>query len=109
MPKDPKHFVVSDPATFDGNPYEVAERAMKQSGAVASVLDWTLDVAHNMLRSAEMERQIHETGHADAGAWDESAQARLLAKLREEAQKIEKMCATLEKAASFDPKHPPKE
>lgn len=109
MPKEPKTFTVADPATFDGDPFEVADRALKQAGAVAVVLRDALAGSRNMMRSAEMERQIYADGKADAEAFDESAQARILAGLMESAEQIDRGCKLLAKAASFNPRHPPKE
>ena len=109
MPQETKHFTVSDPTTFDGDPFEVAERAMRQAGAVAGVLRDALEGAYGMVQNAEMERQIYATGDADVKAFEKSPQARRLGVLIDESEAIVKACAVMARAAGFNPKHPPKE
>jgi hypothetical protein len=109
MPKEPKTFTVADPATFDGDPFEVAQRAMEQARAVAGIFRFALEGALPMLRSAEMERQIYATGEADAEAFDTHAQARMIGAMVQDCAEVERMCGLLAKAAGFNPRHPPKE
>jgi hypothetical protein len=109
MPKNPKTFTVADPATFDGNPFEVAERALKQARGVAVVLRDALEGSRNMMRSAEMERQIYATGKADAEAFDSGPQVRILESLLDNVAGTIKGAELLTKAASFNPRHPPKD
>lgn len=109
MPKNPKTFTVADPATFDGDPFEVAERAVKQAGAVAGILRDTLNEARNMLRNAEMERQIYANGKADAEAFDTGPQNGILDSLIRNTDGTIKGTELLAKAAAFNPRHPPKE
>lgn len=109
MPKNPRTFTVADPATFDGDPFEVAERAVKQAGAVAAILRSTLNDARGMLRNAEMERQIYAEGEADAEAFDTGPQNRILDSLIANTDGTIKGAELLAKAAAFNPRHPPKE
>lgn len=108
MPERPKTFAISDPASFDGDSYEVAERSMRQAGAVAGLLMETLQGARKMVRNAELERQIHANGEADALAFDASPQGRTLDAMIIDAENAIKRCAILARAAAYDPKHPPK-
>lgn len=110
MPKQEKTvFVVVDPRTFDGNPYDVASRACLQAQSVARVLAECIDSTAIVARNAQLERNLHETPKdARAGEWEDSPQSRQFNKLYAEAKKIEQQLDTLRKAASFDPKHPPK-
>jgi putative heme iron utilization protein len=109
MPHEPKHFVVTDPTGYDGDPFEVAERAVRHAGATAAIYRNALLAAKPMVRNAEMDRQIHATGAADAEAFDESALAKRLDALVAEAEAAVRTCTLLSRAAGFDPKHPPKE
>lgn len=109
MPRDPKHFVVADPATFDGNPYEVADRALAQASAVADVLTDALEQTYPMLRSADFERQIALNGNCDDDEFENSGLAKRFKSLHATLADAKRTLAVLRKAASFDPKHPPKE
>ncbi len=109
MPKNPKTFTVADPALFDGDPFEVAQRAVEQASAVAAIFRGTLEGAFPMLRSAEMERQIYATGKADAEAFDQQAQAKIIGAMVRDVAEAERRLSLLAKAAGFNPRHPPKE
>jgi hypothetical protein len=109
MPREPKRFVVADPATFDGNPYEVADRALAQAAAVADVLTDALESAYPMLRSAEFERQLHSVGECSDEAFENSALAKRFNALHASIGDAKRTLRILRRAASFDPKHPPKE
>lgn len=101
-------FVVADPKNMDGNPYDVAERALRQSAAVASILEETLTAARTMTRNAEMERQLSLTGECSAADFEDSAIARRLDKVRENTASAIRDLELLAQAAGFDPKNPPK-
>lgn len=104
MPHDPITFTVTDPRGFDGDPYEVAQRATLQAQAVARVLATCLMTANLMARNAEMERQLSAGKEADASAWEDSVPARMYARLHRDAKTIERALAALTKAAGFNPK-----
>lgn len=101
-------FTVADPTTFDGDPFEVAERALYQSVAVARVLQGTLKGARNMARNAEMERQLFATGECDAAAFEGSAQARRIDEVAELAELAERSLQGVAKAAGYNPRKPPR-
>jgi hypothetical protein len=84
MPREPRTFTVADPTTFDGDPFEVAERALRQAGAVAFVLSEAIEDARGMVANAEMERQIYANGEANIEAFDNGPQARKLTALATE-------------------------
>lgn len=109
MPKQPKTFTVADPATFDGNPYEVADRALAQASAVADVLTQTLEMAYPMLRTAEFERQLHAEGECSDEAFEASPHTKRFNALAVDITTAKNTLGILRRAASFDPKHPPKE
>lgn len=109
MTENLKTFAVANPNSFDGTPFEVADRSVKQAGAIAGVLRNALTEAVPMIANAEMERQIHANGKADYKAFEASALGKQFAVLIAQAEGIERKCAILARAASFDPKHPPSE
>jgi hypothetical protein len=109
MPREPKTFTVADPATFDGNPYEVADRALAQAGAVADVLTHALETAYPMLRTAEFERQLHANSECSDEDFEKSALAKRFNEVGITVAGIKHTLNVLRRAASFDPKHPPKE
>jgi hypothetical protein len=97
-------FVITDPRTYDGNPYEVAERAVRQAEALAGILVETIELAALMARNAEMERDLVMTGECDAPGWPDSAQGRRYTALGTVVGEVEKALGGLAKAAAFDPK-----
>lgn len=103
---DTQQFAIADPRSFDGDPFEVASRAVRQAEAVAAILATALDGAHVMARNAELERQLIANGDCDAVAWDESAQNQKWDSVEEAVAAVRKDLATLSKAAGFNPKAP---
>ena len=108
MTHEPQKFVVTDPRTFDGNPYEVALRACKQASAVARILSQCIETATIMGRNAEMSRREESTGDPGAKEWEDSPYGRKFARTHHDAKQIEQSLEQLGTAVSFDPKHPPK-
>lgn len=105
MNSDTKTFTVADPRTFDGDPYEVAARAVAQAEAVARILVHCTETASIMARNAQLERNLIETPHdARAPEWDESPQGKRFVELAKTAETIQKNLKVLGKAAAFNPK-----
>lgn len=104
-------FTVADPRQFDGDPFEVAERACAQAQAVARVLAACIQSAEIMARNAEMSRNLAETrDDARATEWDSSTQAQKFRAQAEAAEEAERVLGQLSRAAGFNPKAPlPKE
>jgi len=111
--QDPLVFTVTDPRTFDGNPYDVAARSMTQVRGIVRVLQTALAPAEVMMRNAQMERQLyHSDGdNAKAHEWEDSPEGRQLKQvveavqlLAEDASEIERRLGALAKAAAYDPK-----
>lgn len=98
----PKQFAVADPRTFDGNPYEVADRAVVQTAGVVALASETAADARVMARNAELERQ--ET--PDAVSWDESAEGKRWGNVLRLLEAIQKDLEVLRTVASYDPKRP---
>lgn len=101
-------FTVADPATFDGDPFEVAERALQQSAAIARILRGTLKGARAMARNAEMERHLYADGECDAREFENSPQARALDNLLTDLACAERTLKTVAKAAAYNPRKPPR-
>ncbi len=111
--QDPLVFTVTDPRTFDGDPYDVAARAMTQVRGIVRVLQTALAPAEVMLRNAQMERQLyHSDGdNARASEWETSAEGRQLKHaveavqlIAEDVSEIEWRLGNLAKAAAYDPR-----
>lgn len=109
MIQQPKHVVITDPREYDGNPYEVAERAFLQAQGVAQLLYLTVEYAKLMARNAEMEREMALGGEPNAAAFPKSAQGVKLSTLSKQVRSIDKTLEALRRAAAYDPMHPPKE
>lgn len=99
-----KTFVITDPRTFDGDPYEVAERAVRQAEAVAKLLLQSIDGARLMARNAQMERDLALHGQCDAPAYDESAEGRRFATIKEAIEECERKLKPLAAAVRYNPK-----
>lgn len=108
MSTDPQKFVITDPRTFDGNPYEVAERAVEQVRALLHLVELSLAPTLLMARNAELERQIALGDEPDGAAWEQSAQAKNFNSVLTEIQNAQKRLALLRRVVAFDPKHPPR-
>lgn len=103
-------IVYTDPHYFDGDPYEVAEKAVRQAGKLSLLLDRALKDADNLARNAALERCKDEPEMvAVAAEWEESPYARQFAWSRSEVQKIVRRLGVLSKAVSYNPKKPPRE
>jgi len=110
MPETNKTFTVGDPRTFDGDPFDVAERACAQAAAIARILALCVESAGTMARNAEMSRQIEASGESRPQDWEDSAQSRKFSKLHKQAKEVEAGMEQLSAAAGFNPKKPlPKE
>jgi hypothetical protein len=103
-----KQFTVADPRTFEGDPFEVAERAVRQAGAIAEVLQDTLASTRLMVRNAQLERELLTDGECDAAGFDESPQGRKLSEIVRTTEGAIKSLNFLVQAASYNPKHPPR-
>lgn len=104
MTHEPKTFTVADPRSFDGDPFEVAERACKQPEAVARILSHVAETANLMARNAQMERNLLDGDDAKASDWDESIHGKRFAAACEKARQLEKEFRLLGQAAGFNPK-----
>lgn len=108
MPTDPRHFTVVDPRTFDGNPFEVADRAVAQVIGLLEIIQGAIDDAELMARNAELERQCQRKEDLDAVGWPDSAEGKRWAGVRSVTEQTTSAVQILKRAASFDPRNPPK-
>lgn len=97
-------FVVADPRQFDGDPYEVAERAVAQLEGVLRVFDATVPATVLMVRNAELERQLAGGDDPDVKLFDESLQGRKWTDVRDQIEVLRRDLALLRRVASFNPK-----
>ena len=97
-------FAVADPRTFDGNPYEVAERAARQVEALARLTRQSAETARLMIRNADLERQLALDGACSAEAFEDGALARKVDKVIEDAGDAEKAMKLVATAVAFNPK-----
>lgn len=97
-------LTVADPATFEGTPYEVAERALRQVAAIVQIAEVELARSEVMVRNAELSRNLADTpDDARAGEWDDSVQARAIRSISDELNATFRRLTTLSKAAAYDP------
>jgi hypothetical protein len=101
-------FTITDPRSFDGNPYEVAIRSIEQAAGLATLYKKALDDAFVMVRNAEMERQLALGDDADPTAFRDGPQGKQIINFQGEiaAQLIRFKGLTM--AAGYDPKNPPR-
>lgn len=103
-----KTFTIAHPRDFDGNPFEVASRAVAQVAGVVHLAREAVGAAELMARNAEMTRRIDLGGQPEGDKWTETPQGRNWQALRDELDAVEKRLRTMKMAAGFDPKHPPR-
>lgn len=101
-----RNITIQDPREFDGDPYQVASRAIQQmSGLVAVTLEvW--EPTNLMARNAELERQLALGNNLvnPAAEWPESPQGSRLRYAHEELHKVLLTLRTLERAVAYNPK-----
>lgn len=98
-------FTLTDPRDFDGSPYQAAERAVQQAGALALLLAEAIEDAGILARNAEMERTFSTDAvlRDVAAGWLDSPQGRRYSDLVERTDKITRDLALLRRAAAYDP------
>lgn len=108
MTHQPKTFTIADPRSFDGDPFDVAERAALQTAALFKLATESLEGTRLMVRNAELERQLLTGAECDAPGFDTSPQGKKLAALAELGNGAVRTLETLAKAAAYNPKNPPR-
>lgn len=99
-------FVVTDPRTFEGDPFEVAERAAIQAEAVARILSVCLEGAALMARNAQAERDILMSGDCDMASYADTAEGRRFEAIRDRVAAVQRDLRILIRAVGFNPKQP---
>jgi hypothetical protein len=99
-------FTVTDPRTFDGNPYEVAARTVAQLEAILTVAESAIPSSRLMIRNAELERQMALGDEPDALAWEDGPQSKIINEMSADLSRLRMRLRRLKQAAEFDPKHP---
>jgi hypothetical protein len=103
-PVTTKTFKLTDPRDFDGNPYEVAERAVGQLTGITKLLVDTIDPAEIMFLNAYMERQGALGQEVDAAAYYDSPEYRNWLRVKERATEIHRTLTVLQRSAGYNPK-----
>lgn len=109
MPETQTTHTYTDPRYLDGDPFEVAAKAVRQATDAAALLQRALADANVMARNAEMERQLYRGEEPNAADWPESPQGIRLAEAERAAVQVRAQLQVLERAVGFNPRHPPKE
>lgn len=99
-------FSIADPRTFDGDPFEVAERAVRQVEALARLTAQAVDGARLMARNAQLERELLASGECDAVAYDSSAEGLRFDRVKADLAEVERSLGILARAAGYNPKTP---
>lgn len=108
MTNELKTFTIADPRDFDGNPFEVAERAIAQLEGITVILAGSMPVAELMARNAEMTRRMDLGGPPEGDKWVETPQGRNWRAAADEIEALQKRLRAMKAASGFDPKHPAK-
>lgn len=99
----------TDPRYFEGDPFEVADKAVAQAVAAAELSQRALADAEVMARNAELERQLYASGECDADTWPVGPQGRQYDALSKLLGELQSRLGLLRRAAAFNPRHPPQE
>lgn len=104
--KEDRTFTVQDPRVFEGDPYQVAERAVRQLSALLALTQELMEPTRLMVRNADLERSLAAGIPLEeiAPGWPESPQGRILAQMDEELAATQKRLAMLARAAAYNPK-----
>jgi hypothetical protein len=97
---------VQDPRLYDGDCYQVAERAIQQLRGVIAEAEKLMGPTVLMIRNADLERTLalgNSLGDV-AAEWPESPQGRKLTKIEEDLAGIRTSLELLQRAASYNPK-----
>ena len=108
MTHTPRNFVIADPRDFDGDCFEVADRAVAQLQGLLQLTEEALDPARLMARNSELERQCQRDENCDAIGWDETAEGKRWSKVRVNLGVVKADLGTLRRVAGYNPKRPPK-
>lgn len=108
MTQNPTAFTVVDPRTFDGDPFEVAGRAVAQLAAVTAIAEASVEGAKLMARNAELERQCQRDVDLDAVGWPLTAEGKKWTAIEEALAAVNSDLKLLTRVAAFNPKKPPK-
>lgn len=108
MTQNPQHFTIVDPRDFEGDPFEVADRAVAQLQGLVALTDEAIESARLMARNAELERQCQRDEDCDAVGWDDTAEGKRWAKVRVNLGVVKADLGILRRVAGFNPKRPPK-
>lgn len=104
MPHEPKHIVITDPRTHDGDPFDVAERAVAQLEALNLHTLEAVAPAKLMARNAELERQCQRDEPLDAPGWPKTAEGRRWQAVEDSLRDVARSLDALRKVAAFNPK-----
>lgn len=99
-----QHFSATDPREFDGDPFEVADRAVAQ---IKGVIDVALTLAPAtilMVRNAELERRIIRDEDPDAAGWPETTEGRRWSDIEADLRSATDKLTVLQRVAAFNPK-----
>lgn len=103
-------ITITDPREFEGDPYQVAESAIRQATALLDIASTQLDKVDLMVRNAALQREI-DLGNATpehlrevAQGWPESPQGSKLRIAQQELRDAGKHLSILARAAAYNPK-----
>lgn len=104
--QDDRTITIQDPRNFDGDPYQVAERAIAQLGGVIKAAQDIYEPTMLMVRNADLERSLAADVPLDeiAPSWPESPQGRSLSKIADDLGAIQLRLIALHKAAGYNPR-----
>lgn len=108
MPRPEKTVVVTDPRSYDGDPFAVADRAIAQCIGLNTLSKQAVEDAILMARNAEMERQCLAGIEPDAELWLNTVQGRRWHYLWQVLAEQGSTFKALQRAAAYDPKNPSK-
>jgi hypothetical protein len=104
----PTDITFTDPRTFDGNPYDVAERAIAQCEGILELYAQALTAAFLMARNADMERNLALRLPPAGSSYWKGPQGRQFEKLTTHGEESLRILGALKTAVAYDPKHPPR-
>ena len=106
MTHQTRTFTIADPRSFDGDPFEVADRAVAQAEGLAKLAHNAAKDAFVMARNAEMERELMRGDDPQPMEWEDGPHGRRFQEAMDRINDTITDLALLRKAAGFNPKTP---
>lgn len=107
--RDDTTIVYRNPRNLDGDPYQVAEATFAQAGRVLDLLDEAMKDCFWAARNTEMERELAAGLEPDGAEFTKTPLGQKITTISKVAAGLSPILAGAGRAATYNPRKPPKE